>query len=178
MKSTARIALDHARQHRLNLEGEFLPFWIGNLAAGLAAQRVSIVSGRGSGTGLRWNASFLLDFAGSSADAAALDYVALANSENPSLIDTAISLTRCSCRRTPAKSLELTLEGPDQSGFLAKLLRKLALLTLFPMEFEINTQGKQIQDRFILGGIGGVAPSDTLQATLEKVLQACLTPGG
>jgi hypothetical protein len=95
-----------------------------------------------------------------------LDYVTLAKTNSTPLI-AAVKLSRYTCSRLPSGALEARVSGPDQSGFLARLLCRFVLLGLFLTEFDIDTQGDQIDDRFVLVCAGGVSPSPAVQQSLE-----------
>lgn len=172
MRPTATIARNADGLYDLAVKGQFFhPHWVAHLFAGLAAQRVSIVSGRAAEEDeLEWSASFTLDFAGSAADPEAVDYVGLAGKTLPADLAKVV-LTGFRVTRRDDQQLELELEGPDQIGFLGRILMRLSLLALFPSSMVINTVGGQIKDRIILHGIGGKGPAEAAKVSLEGTLR-------
>jgi hypothetical protein len=99
-----------------------------------------------------------------------VDVVALA-SRRPTVRD-AVSpvLTGHSVSRRADGRVELSLEAPDELGFLGRLLSRVSLLTLLPTEVEIATVGGRISDRFVLSGIGSTPPSDEVLDALRAML--------
>lgn len=172
--ATSSITRAQGGWYELSLKGVFPhPHWIAFLFSGLAESQVSVVSGRAlRDDNLQWDTRLMLDFARSQAMPEALDYVALAQ-RKPSAADmTMPRLSRFETRRTRDNSLEMTLEGPDQIGFLGRLLSRVSLLTLFPIQIEINTVSGAIRDRIVMRGIGGVAPAETSDAALQNLLRS------
>ncbi len=161
------------REHRqlLALKGSFPPEWPGNLAAALATLRIGIVSGTARKQGFSWDALFTLDFSRHPGVAEPIDFVALAKSDIVSLPEDPIRLSSHTVRRLPSDELEVTVTGPDQQAFLARLLRMASLMTLFPREFDLDTIGGKIKDRFIFGGAGNMPPTATVMSILDTTLR-------
>src|SRR5579864_6897952 len=114
MTASAQLLSEPGGGHRLKLEGRLPPLWAGNLATGLASNRVGIISGRAKETGLDWSAEFVLDFQATSSPPASLDFVKLAHSENREVFGGAIRIARYTVSRLPSGMLEVSIQGPDQ----------------------------------------------------------------
>jgi hypothetical protein len=170
VEAAARVALDQGRQYRLTLTGRLSPLWAGDLTSGLAAHRVGILSGWGRGSGLDWTAELLLDFSASTAIPEGIDYVRLTSSGSGADLNQALRVSRHVCARLPSGLLDVRVFGPDQPDFLARLLGRMAMVVLFPTEFEINTRGGMIDDRFVLGGPGHAAPAPAAERFLDDLL--------
>jgi hypothetical protein len=99
-----------------------------------------------------------------------VDYVGLAGKTLPADL-ARVNLTGFRVSRREDQQLELELEGPDQIGFLGRILMRLSLLALFPSSMVINTVGGQIKDRIILHGIGGKGPAEAAKVSLEGTLK-------
>jgi hypothetical protein len=176
MRPTATLARNPNGLYDLTIKGQFFhPHWVAHLSAGLAGQGVSIMSGRAAEEDdLEWSAQFTLDFQGSAAAPEAVDYVGLAAKTLPADL-AKVSLTRFRLSRRTDQQLELVLEGPDQIGFLGRILMRLSLLAQFPSEMDINTVAGQIKDRIILHGIGGKGPAEVAKNSLDGMLKQLVT---
>jgi hypothetical protein len=161
------------REHRqlLALKGSFPPQWPGNLAAGLATLHIGIVSGTARKQGFSWDALFTLDFSRHPGLAEPVDFVALAKTDVMNLPEEPIHLSGYTLRRLPSDELEVTVTGLDQEAFLARLLHMASLMTLFPREFDLDTIGGKIKDRFVFGGAGNMPPTPTVMSTLDTTLR-------
>jgi hypothetical protein len=163
--------------NQLKISGRFThPHWMAFLFSGLSAANVSVISGRAVQNETQWEANWVLDFSRSGIAPQSLDYVGLAL-QRPTQTGGAgaLSLTRYQIARRPDQSLEVWLHGPDQIGFLGRVLSRLSLIMLFPTEIDINTSGGQIRDYIVFRGIGGMAPNDEAQKALDILLKSCLT---
>lgn len=159
--------------YSLSIKGQFThPHWMAFLFAGLAMSGISVVSGRAVQAESGWDAQISLDFSRSNAKPEALDYVAMALQKPLTTDATAPILIKFQITRRVDSSLEVALEGPDQIGFLGRILGRLSLLMLFPTEIEINTVSGTVRDRLVLRGIGGTPPTAVAQSSLETVLRA------
>lgn len=174
--ASVRITPAQDRTHRLRLEGRLPPLWAGDLATGLAAQEISVLSGRGRGSGLNWTAELLLDFSAAQVSPDRVDYLKLASSSSGTAFAGSIRLTRFACNRLPNGLLEVWVYGPDQPGFLARVLGRMAVSLLFLAEFDIETRAQQIEDRFVLIGMGGLAPTEEVKQALERNLRLLCIP--
>jgi hypothetical protein len=161
------------REHRqlLALKGSFPPQWPGNLAAGLATLHIGIVSGTARKQGFSWDALLTLDFSRHPGVADPIDFIALAKSDVANLPEDPIRLASYTLRRLPSDELEVTVTGPDQQAFLARLLRMASLMALFPREFDLDTIGGKIKDRFVFGGVGNLPPTPTVMSVLDTTLR-------
>jgi hypothetical protein len=149
------------------------PHWVAMLFRGLAELRISVVSGRAIETAMQqWEAKFTLDFTSSQVVPEEFDFAALARREGPTSLDPHIPrLSNYSIMRREGKGLEVLLQGPDQVGFLGRLLSRLAMLMLFPTELEINTENARINDRLVFGDISADAFEST-QKALDTMLSS------
>ncbi len=157
----------------LKVQGLFHhPHWMVFLLSGLADRQVSVLGGCATQQiSHTWEAVFQLDFRNSGITPESVNYLALTG-HNASYAPAAPPiLSAFQMRRRADNALEITVQGPDQIGFLSKLLGGVSLLALYPTELEINTIGGQIKDRVVLRGIGGSAPRDSTEASLQTLLQ-------
>lgn len=179
MTPQSSISPLHNQQYELKINGRFThPHWLAFLFSGLSAARVSVVSGRAAQVETQWDARCILDFTGSDAAPNSLDYVTLAL-QRPASVGVgggagALALGRYQIARRQDQSLEVWLHGPDQIGFLGRVLSRLSLIMLFPTEIDINTRAGQIQDYMVFRGIGGMAPNDDAQKSLDILLKSCV----
>ncbi len=176
--ATATFTPTRDGQHRLDLEGAFThPHWLAFLCGGLAATGVSVVSGRAvRDAPMRWTGHFVVDASATRTPLDSLDPVALAGLR-PAVRDTAVPrLTSFEVRRRADRRLEVRLEAPDELGFLGRLLSRISLLTLLPSELEIHTVRGTVEDRLVLGGIGGTPPSEEVLGPLEELLTGLTGP--
>lgn len=172
MDTSVQILPAGGYSYRLRLDGRLPPLWAGDLASGLAAQEISILSGRGRGAGLNWKAELLLDFTAAQVVPERVDYLKLAASSSGAAFAGKVRLSHFACNRLPNGLLEVWVYGPDQPGFLARVLGRMAVSLLFLAEFDIETRSGRIEDRFVLIGMGGIAPSEEVQKALERNLRS------
>lgn len=169
MDATAQVHFD-GRNYTAELTGRLPVFWAGNLSAALAALNVAVVSGRGSSANRTWTAALVLDARHATVTPDRLDLIELANTETPPTVEVPLELSRFALAPLADGRLEVTVAAPDQPAFLSRLLRSMALVSLFLREFEIVTPKGQIKDRFVLSGVGG-AVSPASRAAFEKILR-------
>ena len=168
-EATATIVAESGGLHRVELDGAFAhPHWLAFLCGGLSAARVAVVSGQAFREDpLRWVGHFLVE-----GPVEGLDVVALA-AKRPTVRDAASPvLSSYSVTRRRDADLDLSVEADDTLGFLGRLLSRVSLLTLLPVELEIATVGGRITDRFVLSGIGSSSPSDEVLDALQAMLRA------
>ena len=173
---TAFILRTASGQHELSIQGHLShPHWVVWLFSGLSHLKIDVVSGQITRTpSLSWDARLRLDFANSTTLPERLDYIVMAQSK-PAIVDLSPpQLNRFQITRRE-NGLEVWLEGPDQSGFLGRLLGKLSLLMLFPAQITIATIAGRINDRVLLQGIGGSVPAPNSEASLNALLQSFVT---
>lgn len=176
MESSFQLKPRDGSLRELALTGSFPPRWPGNLTAALAAQNINIVSAHAVKKRFEWDATFVLDLSQFSGDIDSVNFTELAYTEPDDLPDGAVQLTRYALQRLPTGDLEVSISGPDQIGFLARLLRRMTVLTLFPREFDIDTVSGRIKDRIVLGGIGNLMPTPAVMNSLENALQGMTQP--
>ncbi len=155
----------------LALQGPLPPGWAGNLSAGLAARRVDIAHGFASTGGLGcWTALLGVRSRGD-CDPRSLDLAALCRRKSNAGFRTPLAIDAFSLvRRRDDGSLHLEIEGRDRVGFLAGLLRRLAYLSLFPVELRLRTEGRRVRDAFLLRAAGGTAPAESAERRLRHQL--------
>jgi hypothetical protein len=163
---------------QLRMCGEFQrPLWIPYLFSGLSNLRVSVIRGTATRAANRdWNATFELDFRECTRTPENIDYLALSQ-QQAALASAPPTLSHFQITRRSDQSLEVLLQGPDQIGFLGGILTKLSMLTLFPIELEIDTVAGQIRDRIVFLGIGGMPPNESIENSLGAMLQDLIAPG-
>ena len=172
MPATTSISRAPNGDHELRLQGQFeRAHWVAFLFSGLSRLEIAVISGKATRDRDRnWNARFTLDFRGSQAVPERVDYLQLAQQETTSAFAPPL-LSEFAITRRSDQALEVILQGPDQIGFLGRILLKLSLLTLFPIEMEINTVSGRIHDRIVFCGIGGLPPGTSVDASLEAMLR-------
>jgi hypothetical protein len=176
MTQASSITPAHNGHYTLHMEGLFThPHWVAFLFSSLAQRNISVVSGRASqNTAQVWDAGFELNFDQSAAAPDCLNYVELAHEGTLSGDKELPRLSSFNIAQHP-KGLEVRLNGPDQIGFLGRMLRRIALLGLFPTEIEIDTVSGAIHDRIVFRTIGGAKVSQSVQSQLQNLLQELVT---
>lgn len=169
MDATATVRPEGRTTYAVEITGQLPVFWAGNLLAALAARNIDVVSGRGVGEKRNWTAALVLDARRAAVAPDKLDLIALANTDAAPTGGTDLKLTRFALTLLADGRLEVRVFAPDQSGFLSRFLRAMALVSLFPREFDIDTPGGQIKDRFVVSGAGGMVSPTALKA-FEKML--------
>ena len=177
MLPTASISRLPGGAHKLTIQGRFnSPHWLVVLFLGLAEQKISVQSGRARcGEANHWEGEIVLDFSHSTSKPEALNYVEMALRQIPVPPDKLPRLTRFAVTRRADQALEAEVEGPDQTGFLARLLGRASLLLLFPTEIDIATVEGRVLDRFVFRGFAGAAPSEANSQSLESLLAGLVT---
>jgi hypothetical protein len=172
MTPKAKILPGRNGLQELIMQGLFPhPHWMVFVLAGLSEKQVSVVEGRATQQITHiWDAHFQLDFRRSGLTPETIDYLALSTLKPASNLATRLQLSTFELRRRPDRALEIIVQGPDQLGFLGKLLGEVSLLALYPTELEINTISGQIKDRLVFRGIGGAAPSENIESSLQTLL--------
>lgn len=151
------------------LEGEFPPHWLGNLAAHLAAHGLDVesVDARLLDGGV-WKIG--LQVAGQAPPSEReLIELACLRYQNDSVLRGSLSHYRLV---REGSCLVLTLRAEDQTGFLAQLCADLAAHALFPVRVEARCEGGLITDAFWLTGIAHGVPHHETEATLRRFLSA------
>lgn len=162
-------------RHKLAIQGQFThPHWFVFLFQGLAERQVSVESGWArSGKVNYWSSELVLDFRRAAVSPEAINYVELALQKRPAPEQVEPPrLSQFSVARSADESLELRIEGPDQVGFLARLLRRVSGTMLLPTAIEIATDGGRIRDCFVLRGPTGGPPDEGDRQALESLLES------
>jgi UTP:GlnB (protein PII) uridylyltransferase len=158
----------------LTLDGVFEhPHWLAQLAAALAHDGVSIINGSAMRTSTRaWSASFELDTSMARATFGPRA-ISFALRQSPVRTSASVHLLGCTVqRRVPENMISLRVTAEDELGFLGRLLRRLALLALVPIELHITTKEGRIDDEFVLARVGGAAPTKEVEEALSQMLAA------
>jgi UTP:GlnB (protein PII) uridylyltransferase len=163
-----------ASRAALTLDGSFEhPYWLAQLAASLAGDGVSIVGGSAMRTERHaWSASFDLDTSMASATfgpraiAFALRHPPVRTSSSVRVLSWDVQ------HRQQDGMIGLRVTAEDEVGFLGRLLRRLALLALIPIEMHVATADGRLDDTFVLARVGGVAPSHEVEEALRHLLAA------
>lgn len=173
MSTTANIIRLPSGHYELSLDGRLThPHWVAFLFTGLAKSNVSVVAGQAKQQDIQqWSARFNLDFSKSRMMPESIDYVGLSQHKSGAIDMQNPVLTKYEILRRADQSLEVRLEGPDQLGFLSRLLGRFSLLMLFPTEIEIRTVGGQVRDRLVFRGMGGTPPDETARVSLDTMLR-------
>lgn len=160
--------------HAVRISGRLPPGWIGAFSLACSPLGIDIRQGFARRPGpSRWTSEFLVASAAGSPAVERMDFLALARQESAAAPLESIGIDRYVIRRPHLASseLELEVEGRDQIGFLGSLLKRLALLALFPHEVEIETRGDIVSDRFLVSSLGGRRPSQEALDALEAMLE-------
>ena len=164
------LAAKRDGRYEVSLQGRFLPGWLGEFSAGLADHRLSILTGSARRISPSvWQACFELDASAAGMKLDHIDFLALASSRSAAKgVAPALEAVRVV---EEEDALLVEVNGADQIGFLAGLLKRFAFYSLFPVELEVATAGGQISDRIRLKGVGGTSPSAEAVDALRKGLQ-------
>ena len=156
----------------LRIQGFFAyPHWMVSLLSGLMESQIAVVTGKAvQDRQQQWDARFRLDFQRSKSSPENVPYIVLTQRRAASNFSEPLRLTHFQIERRADQSMEVRLEGPDQLGFLGRLLCEMSLLALFPVEMDINTSGGNINDKIVFRGFGGLAPGPHIDAALENLL--------
>jgi hypothetical protein len=151
------------------------PHWVVQLFAALSQLHVSVCSGYAAQEQKgEWRSKFVLDFSRSTADPLQLDYRAFSELTASGDRTCDPKLTRFEITRRPDHLLQVQVEGPDQMGFLATILSRIAILALFPTSIKIDLEEGQFRDAIVLRGFGDQGPSETASKTLDRMLRTFL----
>jgi hypothetical protein len=175
MIKVRRTSLSSDR-HLVNIHGRLSSGWAGRFTGGLAECGLNIERGEASRDARGfWTAGFEVRTSASSLDPAGIDFTGLVNAPEPPTALKAIQLHRYSLTRPPGETrLILEVEAPDQIGFLAQLLSRLAFFSLFPVEMRIETSSAVVRDTVHLSSVAGSAPSEDAVAALRRDLDRLL----
>jgi hypothetical protein len=161
----------------LSMEGGFEhPHWLAQLAAALANDGVSIISGSATRSADHaWLACFELDTSHASSTFGARG-IAFSLRQPPIRVPGTVQLVGWTVQRRGDDLLELRIQAEDSVGFLGRLLQRLALLALIPVELRIRTDAGRIDDEFVLARAGGATPPKEVEEALANMLAASMPP--
>ncbi len=162
-----------AERHQVYIDGSLPPGWAGNLASGLATQRISIERGEARAErGGVWTARFEVARLAGAPPFESIDFARLAATDAREGFATPLRLI--GFELAPAAEhngcLVLCVAAQDTVGFLAALLRRLAYFSLFPVEMRLETRGGAIDDRLWLRGAGDRVPSVRARDALRHAM--------
>jgi hypothetical protein len=161
---------------RWELSGRFEhPHWLAHLCTGLADIGISVVTGHAvrRTTGI-WDAQLEVDVTGSAVAPEEVDLVALAAEPPRSREPAPLRLASVEVSRREDGYLVVRVSAVDELGFLSRLLRRVSLLTLHPVEVTVATRAGVVDDRLVLSGIGSHVPSEEIHELLVHVLTGLL----
>jgi len=161
---------------RWDLAGHYgHPHWLAHLCSALAERGISVTGGRAVRRSAgQWEGHLDVDVSGAFVPTGAEDLPGLAAATRAPRDSGELRLTSVGISREGKGFLELRVVAPDELGFLGRLLRRVALLGLHPVEVTVATRGGSATDVVVLAGIGSTRPSDDIGLLLEQVLRGHL----
>jgi hypothetical protein len=160
-------------RYRLAFHG-YLPLgWVGSLTQGLYDRKISIISGSAKRANMsQWNGEFIVGPLQSAA-VTGIDFARLVrdnttgSAQTPDLSINAFSVRPCFKANG---SIYVEMEGHDQIGLLAGIMKKFSSCGLFPWDFSVSTEDSRIYDKFHLMGPGGLIVRKEIVRLLEVKL--------
>lgn len=151
------------------------PHWLASVCTGLSELGIGVVAGHAlREPGGTWRAHLDVDVSAALVVPDDVDVAALAARPLQPGDHTALRLSAVEVRRRADGFLLIEVAAPDETGFLGRLLRRVSLLGLYPLEVSVATQDGVVHDRLVLSGIGVTVPSDDVAVTVEQVLLGLL----
>lgn len=151
--------------HKIEFSGILPLGWASSLAQGLANRKINILSGYARRTSIsQWVGEITVDPGRALENVSDIDFTAIIN-EKPARVHNQIMLTDFSIRECfrANGSVYIEVEGKDQIGFLAGVLKIFLSCCLFPWDFTIKTEGNYIYDKFhLMGTSGSHVPSQVI----------------
>lgn len=177
--SATQVTVPTPGRYVVSLSGRFSSGWTGGFTQAVSRLGFNIESGfaarnqRG-----HWTAEFDLSATPIAADPFTVDFQALVEAPPAAGPLPPLRLHRYSLLRAAGESrVVLTVDAPDQIGFLAALLTPLSMFSLFPVEMTIDTVRAVVHDRFHLRSTAGRAPSDEALLSVRQWLDRCVPMG-
>jgi hypothetical protein len=159
---------------RIELSGNLPVGWAGSLAHGLSEKKVNILSGYAKRISVStWQGEFVVDPIHSASNIPEIDFAGLVNDTAGRATAPRLSITTFivkECFRANG-SVYVEIDGHDQVGFLAAVLKKFASCGLYPWDFSILTKKNYVFDKFHLMGPAGVKASKGTLRSLEHKLR-------
>ena len=160
-------------RHRIEFHGNLPLGWAGSLAQGLANRSVNILSGYARRISMsQWIGEITVESDGAAASVSDIDFKSIVNERldmsHQRLVLADFSIRECFKANG---SVYVVVEGHDQLGFLAGVLKKFISCSLFPWEFSIKTENRYISDRFHLMGPSGMHVSPRMMSLLKIKLK-------
>jgi hypothetical protein len=176
-KAPASVSAQAPDRFAIRFEDRLPPGWSAALSLALSEAKVDIERlSAVKATGNRWIVELLVKTSPGSSDVKRLDLVALAWSSTRGVPPGRVVLEDYHIdERENDGALLLDVRAADRTGFLATLLACLAGLSLFPEQLEVETVDGEVRDSFVLKGIGGSYPSESIRQALETTLQDLLS---
>jgi hypothetical protein len=161
---------------RWDLAGRYQhPHWLAHVCCALADRGISVTGGhavrRSAG---EWEGHLDVDVSAAVVATTAEDLPALADSGRGSLQSGELRLSSVGLTRLGSGYLELRVGASDELGFLGRLLRRVALLGLHPLEVTVATRSGAARDVVVLAGIGSTRPTEDVGLLLEQVMRGHL----
>jgi len=161
---------------RWDLSGRYQhPHWLAHVCGALGDRGISVTAGhalrRSAG---EWEGHLDLDASASTVPTGPADLPALAAITRRRNDKEELRLSSVTLARLDDGFLRLDVSAPDELGFLGRLLRRVSLLGLYPVEVRVATRVGTVQDRLVLAGIGSTRPSQDIGDVLEQVLRGHL----
>jgi hypothetical protein len=161
---------------RWDLSGRYQhPHWLAHVCSGLTDRGISVMAGRAARRAAgEWDAHLDVDLSGAVVPTLPEDVHALAAPTRRRNDRVELRLASVRLARLADGFLALDVTAPDELGFLGRLLRRVSLLSLYPVEVQVATHGGTVHDRLVLAGIGSSRPSEDIGEVLEQVLRGHL----
>jgi hypothetical protein len=171
-KQTFKIMPLLSGKYKIEFYGNLPLGWAGSLAQGLANRRVNILSGYAKRISMsQWIGEIMVE-SDAAASLPAIDFKTIVN-ERLDMAHQRLVLADFRIRECfkANGSVYVEVDGQDQLGFLAGVLKKFMSCCLFPWEFSIKTEDGYISDSFHLMGTSGIHVSPQMMSMLMIKLQ-------
>jgi hypothetical protein len=159
---------------KITFRGNLPLGWAGSLAHGLSDKKINILSGYAKRiTVSTWEGELVIDPVHSAANIPDVDFSRLLNKGMDRATALQLPITTFivkECFRENG-SLYVEINGHDQVGFLAAVLKRFASCGLYPWHFSILTRKNNVYDKFHLMGPAGVKASKGTMSSLEHKLR-------
>jgi hypothetical protein len=159
---------------KIGFSGNLPLGWAGSLACGLSERKINILSGYAKRiTVSTWEGELVADPIHSASSIPEIDFAGLVNARVNRATAPHLSITTFivkECFRANG-SVYVEINGHDQVGFLAAVLKRFASCGLYPWDFSILTRKNCIFDKFHLLGPAGVKASKGTVSSLEHKMR-------
>ena len=159
---------------KIEFSGNLPLGWAGSLAHGLSDKKINILSGYAKRiTVSTWEGELVIDPVHSASNIPDVDFSGLLNKGMGRATALHLPITTFvvkECFRANG-SVYVEINGHDQVGFLAAVLKRFASCGLYPWHFSILTKKNRVFDKFHLMGPAGVKASKGTMRSLEHKLR-------